>query len=80
MIAHTHERDKIAAMNILDIAIQAESGVSNLARSIGVTPNVIGNWKNRKVPKAWGQLLQMKYGANKPSRKPSKQKAEATNA
>lgn len=74
MIAFTHERDKIAAMNILDIAISAEKGVSNLARSIGVAPNVIGNWKKRKVPKAWGQVLHMKYSekATKPRKQPAK--------
>lgn len=61
MICITHERDKMCAMNILDIAIEAESGVSNLARSIGVAPNVIGNWKKRRVPTAWAQLLAIKY-------------------
>lgn len=62
-------------MNILDLAISAEKGVSNLARAIGVEPNVIGNWKKRKVPKAWGQVLHMRYGAA--DKRPTKQPKEA---
>lgn len=53
----------MAAMNILDIAIEAEKGVSNLARAIGQKPNTVSNWRNssRGVPFAWKLVLAEKY-------------------
>lgn len=48
-------------MNTLDIAIQAEGSVTKLAATIGVKPNVISNWRKRKVPAGWGELLKTKY-------------------
>lgn len=49
-------------MNILDIAIKAEDGISNLARAIGTTPNTIGNWRTRgSIPKGWAALLSDRY-------------------
>lgn len=49
-------------MNILEIAIQHEKGISNLARVLDVKPNVVSNWKLRgRLSKAWQQALSAKY-------------------
>lgn len=48
-------------MKILDIAIQAEGGVTKLANAIGEKPNAVSNWRKRGVPKAWGIVLATKY-------------------
>jgi DNA-binding transcriptional regulator YdaS (Cro superfamily) len=36
-------------MNALDKAITILKGTANLARAIGVEPNVVSNWRKRKV-------------------------------
>jgi len=56
-----HERDTMQPMNILDIAINAEKGVSNLARAIGEKPNTVGNWRKRGTPRAWVLVLSERY-------------------
>lgn len=48
-------------MELLNIAIKHEGGVSKLAAAIGEKPNVVGNWKLRGLPKTWAKLLAMKY-------------------
>lgn len=48
-------------MNILDVAINAEGGVSKLAAALDVRQNVISNWRARGLPKPWAALLQVKY-------------------
>lgn len=37
-------------MSALDKAISILKGTANLARAIGVEPNVVSNWKKRGVP------------------------------
>lgn len=48
-------------MNILDIAIKTEGGVSKLAKTLSVNQNVVSNWHKRGVPKPWLIVLEMKY-------------------
>jgi hypothetical protein len=48
-------------MEILRAAIAHEGGQGKLARKLGVKTNVISNWHQRGVPKAWAALLQLKY-------------------
>jgi DNA-binding transcriptional regulator YdaS (Cro superfamily) len=37
-------------MNALDKAISLVGGTSSLAKRLGVTPNVVSNWRTRGVP------------------------------
>ena len=48
-------------MEILEIAIKAEGGVSKLACALGERQNVVSNWKKRGVPRAWRQVLELRY-------------------
>ena len=51
-------------MDILDLALQKEGGVSKLADALGCRQNVISNWRSRRLPKPWRMVLEMKYGPN----------------
>lgn len=44
-------------MNILDQAIHAAKGVSELARALDLEPNVVSNWRKRGIPDAWERVL-----------------------
>ena len=49
-------------MNILEIAIQHEKGVGNLARALGINQNVVSNWRMRqRLPQSWVVALSSKY-------------------
>ena len=48
-------------MDILQIAIKEAGGVNPLAKSLGVVPSAIGNWKARGLPKSWQIALSLKY-------------------
>ena len=48
-------------MDILEIAIKAEGGVSKLAVVLGEKQNVVSNWRGRRLPRAWAKFLQLKY-------------------
>jgi hypothetical protein len=48
-------------MDILNIAIKQAGGVNPLAKSLGVVPSAIGNWKARGLPKSWQMALALKY-------------------
>ena len=48
-------------MDILQIAISQAGGVKQLAKSLGVVPSAIGNWKARGLPKSWEIALSLKY-------------------
>ena len=49
-------------MNILEIAIQHEGGISALAKALGIKPNVVSMWRNRKqLSAAWTLALAAKY-------------------
>ena len=37
-------------MNALDRAIKCAGGLTDLAKRIGVTPQVVANWRTRGVP------------------------------
>lgn len=53
-------------MQILQHAIDTAGGVGKLAKELGVRQNVISNWKAReRLPIAWSQLLELKYGKAK---------------
>lgn len=56
-----HSRVKITAMDILQIAIKQAGGINPLAKSLGVVPSAIGNWKSRGLPKSWQIALALKY-------------------
>jgi hypothetical protein len=43
--------------NILEQALAAAGGVSALSARLGLTPNVISNWKSRGVPTGWTAAL-----------------------
>lgn len=64
-------------MEILEIAIKAEGGVSKLATALGERQNVVSNWKKRGLPRAWRQVLEMRYqgGGNMPSTPASRAQA-----
>lgn len=51
-------------MQILEIAIKVEGGVGKLAQKLGIGQSAISNWKlsDRRVPPAWEQVLEMRYG------------------
>jgi hypothetical protein len=54
-------------MQILQHAIDTAGGVGKLAKELGIAQNVVSNWKAReRLPIAWSQLLELKYG--KPTR------------
>jgi DNA-binding transcriptional regulator YdaS (Cro superfamily) len=40
----------MAAMNPLDLAIKRAGGVGKLASAIGCKPNVVSNWRKRRIP------------------------------
>lgn len=44
-------------MNILEQAIQAAGGVSALAKTLDIEPNVISNWRSRGTPVGWETAL-----------------------
>lgn len=44
-------------MNILDQSIQAAGGVSALAKSLDLEPNVVSNWRTRGIPIGWATAL-----------------------
>jgi exonuclease V gamma subunit len=48
-------------MDILEIAIQAAGGTGRLAYLLDVKQNVVSNWRQRGVPKAWEQVLRYKF-------------------
>jgi hypothetical protein len=48
-------------MDILEIAIQASGGTGRLAYLLDVKQNVVSNWRQRGVPKAWEQVLRYKF-------------------
>ena len=48
-------------MQILEVAIKAEGGVSNLARSLGVGQSTVSMWKSRGVPAGWKRVLELVY-------------------
>ena len=65
-------------MEILEIAIKVEGGVGKLACALGERQNVVSNWKKRGLPRAWRQVLEMRYqGVNIPST-PAKSAQAAT--
>ena len=47
-------------MNILDHSIEAAGGVSRLAESLDLEPNVISNWRKRGIPVPWAQVLTLR--------------------
>ncbi|MDD0837882.1 YdaS family helix-turn-helix protein [Curvibacter sp. HBC61] len=57
-------------MNILDTAIQAEGGVSNLAKALGIRQSAVSNWRSRGIPRGWQAALEGRYGDDKKKRKP----------
>ncbi|WP_157443352.1 YdaS family helix-turn-helix protein [Curvibacter lanceolatus] len=52
-------------MNILDTAIQAEGGVGNLAKALGIGQSNVSNWRGRGIPRGWQTVLLDRYGPNK---------------
>jgi len=48
-------------MNILDIAISREQGVTKLAAALGVRQSVVSNWRMRGLPKPWRLVLEARY-------------------
>lgn len=54
-------------MQILEIAIKVEGGVGKLAQKLGIGQSAVSNWKlpDRNVPRAWEQLLELKYGRHR---------------
>ena len=58
---HTTHVITIFRMNILQIAIDKEGGVTRLAEKLGTKQNVISNWRARGVPLAWRKLLELAY-------------------
>ena len=56
-------RVNIRVMDILQIAINQAGSVNQLAKSLGVVPSAIGNWKSRGLPKSWQIALSLKYKA-----------------
>ena len=48
-------------MNLLNIAITEAGGVAELAKSLGVVPSAVGNWKSRGIPRAWQLALELRY-------------------
>lgn len=60
-------------MEILEIAIKAEGGVGKLACALGERQNVISNWRKRnRIPRAWVQVLEMRYLRKPPRKQPAK--------
>lgn len=50
-------------MQLLDIAIAHEGGVSRLAESLGLKPNIVGMWRNRqRLNTPWRKYLAKAYG------------------
>jgi hypothetical protein len=54
-------------MDILEIAIEAEGGVSKLAAALGEKQNVVSNWRARRLPRPWAKVLALKYGKALPA-------------
>jgi hypothetical protein len=48
-------------MDILEIAIKASGGTGRLAYILDIRQNVVSNWRQRGVPKAWEQVLRFKF-------------------
>lgn len=48
-------------MDILQIAINEAGGAAELAKSLGVVPSAVGNWKSRGVPRSWQLALELRY-------------------
>ena len=48
-------------MDLLQIAINQAGSRNLLAKTLGVVPSAIGNWKARGLPKAWQLALALKY-------------------
>ena len=46
-------------MNILEVAIKAAGGVSALAKSLNLEPNVVSNWRARRLPPGWEVALKL---------------------
>jgi len=53
--------DRIGDMNILQIAIDAEKGKSNLAHVLEVSPSTISNWLKRGLPHMASRAIKEKY-------------------
>ena len=66
----------IAPMNILQVAIETEGGVGKLAAALGLRQNVVSNWRMRGLPKAWAQVLWLKYGAQPPTQQQQQPKGQ----
>ena len=50
-------------MDILEIATNEAGGVGKLAPDFRIAPNVVSNWRLRKIlPGPWALVLNMKYG------------------
>lgn len=55
-------------MEELKHAIQAASGVTALARALGVSQSRVSNWLTRgSVPDGWLQVIRMRYPINAPA-------------
>ena len=48
-------------MNILEASISKTGSIANLARDLGVRPNVVSNWRSRGAPYSWQQVMSLKY-------------------
>lgn len=56
-------------MEILQYAIDQAGSVGKLAKELGIRQNVISNWKARRLPLVWSQLLELKYGKPRATKK-----------
>lgn len=51
-------------MEILTIAIEAEGGISRLAKTLGIRQSAVSNWIwRKKLPRHWDIALSAKYAA-----------------
>ncbi len=76
VLTNKHCSDSLGGMNILDHAITAAGGVTNLAKELGVRQNVVSNWRLRKrVPLPWQRILLTEYSGKKPAAKQRRRSA-----
>ena len=68
----------IGRMNILQIAIDKEGGVTRLAEKLGTKQNVISNWRARGVPLAWRSMSSSPCSRPSSRQKPWKLRTAAT--
>lgn len=57
-------------MQILEQAITKEGGVGKLANALGLRQGAVSNWRVRGIPRAWGLVLESRYGDTSKPKQP----------